>query len=136
MYSFIHNKVRNRLGVKKAEDLVYIYTNSKLLRERRGADPILWYENHPFSEESDSDIGVMSIEEGDEEEFNSRDVDGLQDGCNDGGGNGDENVEDSEWEFDIDNGGVDRSEPPLLNKSIEGNVHGGDIRVFDWSEFD
>lgn len=45
MYSFVHNKVRNRLGVKKAEDLVYIYTNSKLLRERRGADPIIWYTN-------------------------------------------------------------------------------------------
>ena len=41
MYSFVHNKVRNRLGTKKAEDLVYIYTNSKLLRERRGADPVI-----------------------------------------------------------------------------------------------
>jgi hypothetical protein len=42
-YSFVHNKSRNRLGVKKAEDLVYIYTNSRLLRQRHGADPIRWY---------------------------------------------------------------------------------------------
>jgi hypothetical protein len=32
MYSFIHNKSRNRLGIDKAGALVYIYTNSKLLR--------------------------------------------------------------------------------------------------------
>ena len=31
MYSFVHNKSRNRLGTKKAEDLVYIYTNMRLL---------------------------------------------------------------------------------------------------------
>lgn len=47
MNSFVHNKIRNWLGVKKAEDLVYIYTNSKLLQERRGADPIIWYDNQP-----------------------------------------------------------------------------------------
>ena len=32
MYSFVHNKSRNCLGTKKAEDLVYIYTNTRLLR--------------------------------------------------------------------------------------------------------
>jgi hypothetical protein len=32
MYSFLHSKSRNCLGVDKAEALVYIYTNSKLLR--------------------------------------------------------------------------------------------------------
>ena len=31
MYSFVHNKSQNRLGTKKAEDLVYIYTNTRLL---------------------------------------------------------------------------------------------------------
>ena len=31
MYSFVHNKSRNRLGTKKAKDLVYIYTNTRLL---------------------------------------------------------------------------------------------------------
>ena len=40
MYSFVHNKSRNCLGTKKAEDLVYIYTNTRLLRGRLGADPV------------------------------------------------------------------------------------------------
>jgi hypothetical protein len=32
MYSFVHNKRCNRLGVDKAEALVYIYTSLKLLK--------------------------------------------------------------------------------------------------------
>ena len=36
MYSFVHNKSPNRLGTKKAGDLVYIYTNTRLLRGRLG----------------------------------------------------------------------------------------------------
>jgi hypothetical protein len=39
MYSFVHNKTWNRLGVDKFEALVYIYTNSHLLRQRPGAVP-------------------------------------------------------------------------------------------------
>ena len=38
MYSFDHNKIRNRFGTKKAEALVYIYTNTKLLLGIVGAD--------------------------------------------------------------------------------------------------
>jgi len=57
MYSFVHSKSRNRLGVEKAEELVYIYTNSKLLRERRGADPVVWYDDNILSEDSDPDAG-------------------------------------------------------------------------------
>ena len=40
MYSFVHS---NRLKHSCAEDLVYIYTNSRLLRHRRGPTPIQWY---------------------------------------------------------------------------------------------
>jgi hypothetical protein len=40
MYSFVHSKSRNHLGVDKAEALVYIYTNSKLLCQRPSADPV------------------------------------------------------------------------------------------------
>jgi hypothetical protein len=53
MYSFVHSKSRNRLRVDKAEALVYIYTNSKLLHQRPGADPVRWYDNNIFSEDSD-----------------------------------------------------------------------------------
>ena len=31
MFSYVHNKVRNRLKHSCAEDLVYIYTNNRLL---------------------------------------------------------------------------------------------------------
>jgi hypothetical protein len=44
MYSFVHSKTRNRLEVEKAEALVYIYTNSRLLRQRAGADPIHYFD--------------------------------------------------------------------------------------------
>ena len=46
MYSFVHNKVRNRFGVEKLEYLVYIYTNIRLLHEQPRADPVLWYKNN------------------------------------------------------------------------------------------
>jgi hypothetical protein len=55
IYSFVHSKSHNRLGVDKAEALVYIYTNSKLLRQRPRADPVRWYDNNIFSEDSDPD---------------------------------------------------------------------------------
>jgi hypothetical protein len=55
MYSFVHSKSRNCLRVDKAEALVYIYTNSKLLRQRPGADLVRWYDNNIFSEDSDLD---------------------------------------------------------------------------------
>jgi hypothetical protein len=55
MYSFVHSKGRNRLGIDKAEALVYIYTNSKLLRQRPGADLVRWYDNNIFSKDSDPD---------------------------------------------------------------------------------
>jgi hypothetical protein len=55
MYSFVRNKSCNHLGVDKTEALVYIYTNSKLLRQRLGVDRVHWYDNNIFSEDSDLD---------------------------------------------------------------------------------
>ena len=56
MYSFVHNKSRNRLGTKKAQDVVYIYTNTRLLRGRLGADLLRWYENNVFLEDEDEGV--------------------------------------------------------------------------------
>ena len=56
MYYFVHNNSQNRLGLKKAKDLVYIYTNTRLLRGRLGADPVRWYENNVFSEDVDESV--------------------------------------------------------------------------------
>ena len=51
---------RHRLGTSKAEGLVYIYTNNKLERERRGQTPARWYERYleeeDFGQEEDEVI--------------------------------------------------------------------------------
>ena len=54
-YSFVHNKVRNRLHPNCAEDLVYIYTNSRLLRHQRGPNPVQWYGIHQIHSDDESD---------------------------------------------------------------------------------
>jgi hypothetical protein len=59
MYSFVHSKTWNRLGVEKAEALIYIYTNSHLFRQRPGADPVRYYDDNIFLENSDDDGGAL-----------------------------------------------------------------------------
>ena len=57
-YSFVHNKSRNRLNAKRAEDLVYVYTNSKILAgmpEKKGFAEQQWYEQNRLVEDSDSE---------------------------------------------------------------------------------
>ena len=82
MYSFFHSKGYNRLGVDKIEALVYIYTNSKLLRQRPGVDPVRWYNNNILSEDLDpDDNGQETKSEGNDDGGN--DDDGKDDG--DGG---------------------------------------------------
>jgi hypothetical protein len=60
MYFFVHSKTRNRLEVDKAKALVYIYVNSFLFRQRPGADPVHYYDDNIFSEDSDDDGGALS----------------------------------------------------------------------------
>jgi hypothetical protein len=92
MYLFVHSKSCNRLGVDKAEALVYIYTNSKLLRQKPGADPMRWYDNNIFSEDSDPD------DNGHETESKGND-----DGGNDDDG---QNLEAFDWDGFSDDGAV------------------------------
>ena len=69
MYSFVHNKSRNHLGTKKAEDLVYIYTNTRLLRGRLEANPLRWYENNMFSKDQDEGVDDDSnMDDGDDDD--------------------------------------------------------------------
>jgi hypothetical protein len=66
MYSFIHNKSRNRLTVEKTKSLVYIYTNSCVLCEKQGTNPACFYEDnvHSASEDSDPDaLGPVPVDE-------------------------------------------------------------------------
>ena len=48
MYSFVYNKTRNHL-VEKAKALVNIYTNSHLLCQTLGTDPVSYYNDNIFS---------------------------------------------------------------------------------------
>ena len=144
MYSFVHNKVRNRLGVKKAEDLVYIYTNSKLLRERRGADPVHWYDNQPYSEDSDPDFGSVLDEENSDNDHNAGGRDCDNDGGNSHGEDGANNRPEDGGDDSFNDGsdstddgdeypmrGDDGNEPP--SRFPQRNE---DERVFNWSDTD
>ena len=55
MYSYVHSKVRNRLKPSRAEDLVYIYTNSRLLRHKSGPRPAKWYDVNEIHSDDESD---------------------------------------------------------------------------------
>ena len=112
MYSFVHNKSRNRLGTKKAEDLVYIYTNTRLLRGRLGVDPVRWYENNVFSEDEDESVDDDSD---------------TDDGDDDDNLNGGEDIESNE---PINN---DERRDDDGRENIVAEDGAG---VFDWNEID
>ena len=52
-YSFVHKKSRNRLQRKRPEDLVYVYTNSRLMAKAKAKDEKKWYNENVSSEDSD-----------------------------------------------------------------------------------
>jgi hypothetical protein len=57
-YSFVHSKVRNRLLPSRAEDLVYVYTNSRVLNQNVpyiDEAATKWYRQTVVSEDSDSE---------------------------------------------------------------------------------
>jgi hypothetical protein len=57
-YSFVHSKARNRLLSSRAEDLVYVYTNSRVLNQNvpfTDEAATEWYKQTIVSEDSDSE---------------------------------------------------------------------------------
>ena len=112
MYSFVHNKSRNRLSTKKVEDLVYIYTNTRLLRGRLGADPLRWYENNVFSEDEDESVD------------DDLDMDNEDDDDNQSGGEGMEGNE----PINDDERRDDEARENIKDKDDAGE--------FDWNEID
>ena len=79
MYSFVHRKSHNRLGINKAKALVYIYTNLKLFRCRLGADLVRWYDNNIFSKDLDpDDNGHETKSEGNDDNDNDNDGQNLE----------------------------------------------------------
>ena len=112
MYSFVHNKSRNRRGTKKAEDLVYIYTNTRLLRGRLGADLVRWYENNVFSEDEDESVNDDSDRDDGDDDDNLNGGEGME---------GNEPINDDE-----------RSD----GEGPENIVAEDGAGVFDWNEID
>jgi hypothetical protein len=113
MYSFVHSKSHNRLGVDKAEALVYIYTNSKLLRHKPGADPVRWYDNNIFSEDSDpEDNGHETKSEG-----------------NDDSGNDDDGI------FGPLGGQIPGANESRTGQVPNNNADGQNLEAFDWDGF-
>ena len=106
IYSFVHNKVRNRLQPNHAEDLVYIYTNSRLLRHQRGPNPIQWYGIHQIHSNDKSDGEAPNGEALDGDDSGGHlDIDAnMADNNNMGGDNyGFDNIDSSNNVFDGDN---------------------------------
>jgi hypothetical protein len=57
-YSFLHSKARNRLLPSHVEDLVYVYTNSRVLNQNvpfTNEAATEWYRQTVVSEDSDSE---------------------------------------------------------------------------------
>ena len=82
-YKFVHSPERNRLDPARAESLVFVHSNLRLLRKLRAVDYYERFPAHPFESESDSDAeevagdgwasedsdeGELSSDEGSEEE--------------------------------------------------------------------
>ena len=105
MYSFVHNKVRNCLKHSRDEDLVYIYTNSRLLRHHKGPTPTqryrlnmvhsnddLYGDDQDDDEDQDPHKGGDDIDNNDIEsidfDINNLDSDDSHSDGNDDGGDG------------------------------------------------
>jgi hypothetical protein len=89
--------------VNKAEALVYIYTNSRLLRQRLGTDPMRYYDDNIFSEDSDDDGGALSETDNDDNDDN-----------NGNNGNGGEGHDGSNGDSSDGGGQYHRADPPVI----------------------
>jgi hypothetical protein len=115
MYSFVHNKSRNRLGTKKAEALVYIYANSRLLRQKAVANPIRWYDNNMLSEESDPDG-----DDGSDSEYDSDD----------------DHVDNDDIDNNLNNEMNDANTDATNANGLSDDGGGSQLGVFDWDGLD
>jgi hypothetical protein len=99
------------IGIDKAEALVYIYTNSKLLRQKPDVDLVRWLGNNIFSKDLDPDNNGKETEsEGNDDNGNGRVGEYVADGAEFEGGN---------------EGGAERAP--------NNNAGGGNVEEFDWN---
>jgi hypothetical protein len=116
MYSFVYNKIRNRLKHNRADDLVYVYANTRLIRHRRGPRIAQWYGLNQVHSHDDSNG----------EDPDGQDIDrALQDDIDDDhGGNG---ASDDAWDVNDSNVDID-------SRYDSGHNGGGDTRIYDFNE--
>jgi hypothetical protein len=119
MYSFVHSNMRNRLGVDKVEALVYIYMNSRLLRQRPGADPVHYYDDNIFSEDSNDDGRALSETDDDD-----------NDGNDDNNGNGGKGHDSSDGDSSDGGGQYQRADLPVIPQDSHPEA------TFDWNGID
>ena len=139
IYSFVHNKVGNRLQPSRIEDLVYIYTNSTLLRHRRGPNPIQWYGIHQIHSDDESDWEAPDGEDsGGHPNIDANMADNDDIG---GDAHGFDNIDSSDIASDDDDsdsgGGGGSREYNSVGSRFDGGDGGGggdDFGVFDFCE--
>jgi hypothetical protein len=119
MYSFVHSKTWNHLRMDKAEALVYIYTNSRLLYQRPGADPVRYYDDNIFLEDSDDDGGAFSETDDNDNDDND-----------DNNGNGGEGHDGNDGDLSGGGGQYHRTDPLVIPGNLYPEV------VFDWNGID
>ena len=115
MYSYVHNKGRNRLKHSRAEDLVYIYTNNRLFRHHRGPKPTQWYGLNEVHSDDDLDREDDDIDLDQNNRGNNVDDDGI------------DNIDFDLDDIDLENHDSDDDD------DYDGD---GNLRVFDFDEGD
>jgi hypothetical protein len=116
MYSFVYSKTRICLGVAKIEALVYIYMNSRLLCQRPGADPVCYYDDNIFSEDSNDDGRALSETDDDDNDGNN--------------GNGSEGHDGNDGDSSDGGGQYRRADRPVIPQDPHPKA------VFDWNGVD
>jgi hypothetical protein len=92
---------------------MHIYTNSKLLRQRPGANPLCWYKNNIFSKDSDlDDNGQETRSEGNDDDVDDDD--------------------DDDGEFLAGGAQVQGENEPWAQQAPNNNVDGPNADAIDW----
>jgi hypothetical protein len=105
--------------VEKAKALVYIYTNSRLLGQRPGTDPVRYYDDNIFSKDSDDDGGALSETDDDD-----------NDGNDDNNGNGGEGHDGNDGDSSNGGGQYRIADPPVIPQDPHPEA------AFDWNGID
>ena len=123
-YSYVHNKSRNKLATTRVADLVYVYTNSKVVGASKNKDEKKWYRDNVDYESSNAGSDAEDIDDGPhpldqlDEDDEDNDMDNLHDKTyhspnpTNGGWRGN-NTSIYDFQSDEENDGYDEDEPHI-----------------------